>query len=74
MEGLWSEQERIGVEHSLRLAVVGSPDTARRKLDTFLENTGADELIISTPVHDFKARLRSLDYFAELNSFMKKAA
>jgi luciferase family oxidoreductase group 1 len=67
MDGFWSEQERYGVDHSLRYAVVGSPQTARAKLERFLADTAADELIISAPIHDFKARLQSLTHFAELD-------
>ncbi|MDB5524616.1 MAG: oxidoreductase protein [Rhizobium sp.] len=74
MDGFWSEQERFGVDHSLRLAVVGSPATAEAKLTKFLTDTGADELIISTPIHDFGARLRSIEYFAGLGDVMQKAA
>ena len=65
--------EKFGVEHSLRYAVVGDPDTARTKLEAFLKETGADELIISMPVYDLEARLRSVRMFADLG-LMKAAA
>jgi luciferase family oxidoreductase group 1 len=73
MSSFWNVQERMGVEHSLRYAVVGSPETASAKLEKFLSDTRADELIISTPVHDFGARLRSIEYFAGLASFRPAA-
>jgi luciferase family oxidoreductase group 1 len=73
MDEFWSAQERVGVEHSLRYAVVGSPDKASARLESFLADTRADELIISTPIHDFDARLRSLEYFAGLTSFKPAA-
>ncbi|OLP44783.1 alkane 1-monooxygenase [Rhizobium oryziradicis] len=66
MDGLWSEMERFGVEHTLQHAVVGSPATAQAKVARFLKDTGADELIISTPIHDIDARLHSLKLFAGL--------
>ena len=66
MEGIWSEVERYGVEHTLRYAVVGAPATAKSRLEAFLEMTGADELIISMPIHSVEARLRSTEIFAEL--------
>ena len=74
MDGLWSESERIGVEHTLSYAVVGSPVTASAKLSKFLEATRADELIISTPIHDFGARLKSIEHFANLRAEMQQAA
>lgn len=66
MEGIWTEVERYGVEHTLRYAVVGAPATAKSRLEAFLEKTGADELIISMPIHSVEARLRSTEIFAEL--------
>jgi len=66
MEGIWNEVERYGVEHTLRYAVIGAPATARSRLNTFLEMTGADELIISMPIHSVEARLRSTEIFADL--------
>ena len=66
MEGIWNEVERYGVEHTLRYAVVGAAATAKSRLDAFLETTGADELIISMPIHSVEARLRSTEIFAEL--------
>ncbi|MDI7860575.1 LLM class flavin-dependent oxidoreductase [Rhizobiaceae bacterium n13] len=69
MDGLWSDHERTMVEHTLRYAVVGSPQTAEARLQGFLKETGADELIISLPIHDMDARLRSVELFAALPSF-----
>jgi luciferase family oxidoreductase group 1 len=66
MDDFWSEIERIGVEHTLRYAIVGSPDTAARKLDALLAEVAPDEVIVSTPIHDLSARLRSVELFAGL--------
>jgi alkanesulfonate monooxygenase SsuD/methylene tetrahydromethanopterin reductase-like flavin-dependent oxidoreductase (luciferase family) len=73
MNGLWSDMERINVEHTLRFAAVGSLKTVGEKLDDFLGETGADELIVSMPIHDVETRLRSVELFAEL-PLMQKAA
>jgi luciferase family oxidoreductase group 1 len=74
MESFWSPMEKLNVEHTLRYAVVGSPETAEATLTTFLKQTGADELIISMPIHDIEARLKSVELFAGLRSFMRVAA
>ncbi len=66
MNETWSEMERISVEHTLRYAAVGSPATIEAKLHGFLKETGADELIVSIPVHDIDARLSSVELFASL--------
>jgi luciferase family oxidoreductase group 1 len=70
MDGLWSEMERFGVEHTLQHALVGAPSTVKGKLDRFLKDTGADELIISSPIHDVEARIHSIKLLAELRAQM----
>ncbi|MBP1848839.1 LLM class flavin-dependent oxidoreductase [Rhizobium halophytocola] len=73
MEGFWHDMEKMTVEHTLRYAVVGSPETAAPKLDRFLEDTKADELIISMPIHDVEARLHSVELFAGLDAMQRVA-
>lgn len=73
MEGVWTDVERIGVEHTLRYAVVGSAETASEKLEGFLKATAADELIISMPIHDIDARLRSVEIFSGFANLMRAA-
>ena len=64
MDGFWNEQERIMVEHTLQYAVVGGPEKIERRIADFLALTRADELIVSMPVHDMEARVKSLRLFA----------
>jgi luciferase family oxidoreductase group 1 len=66
MDGLWSPAEEAGVESFLRYAFVGSPSTVATGLSNFLNETGADELIITTRVYDMDARLRSFELLAEV--------
>lgn len=58
--------ERVMIDHMLRYAMVGSKDTLRPRLKSFLEQTQADELIVSMPIHDIEARLHSLELFADV--------
>jgi luciferase family oxidoreductase group 1 len=74
MDAFWSPMEKMNVEHTLRYAVVGSPATAEVQLNEFLKETQADEVIISMPIHDIEARLKSVELFAGLGNFMRAAA
>ncbi|SCX25391.1 LLM class flavin-dependent oxidoreductase [Agrobacterium rosae] len=74
MDSHWSDMERMTVDHTLRYAVVGSHATVERKLAEFLSDTGADELIVSMPVHDIEKRLRSVEVFAEVRGGLRLAA
>jgi luciferase family oxidoreductase group 1 len=53
------------LSHILRYAVVGSTDTVAQKLNQFIQATEADELIVSIPIHNIQARLKSADMLAQ---------
>ena len=74
MDGFWSEMEKMTVEHTLQFAMVGSPEKAAPKLERFLADTMADELIISMPIHDVEARLHSVELFAGLQQMRRAEA
>ncbi len=61
LEGSWTEDERAGVESFMRLAIIGGPDTVRRKLDVLIAQTQPDELIVNAMIHDHAARLHSYE-------------
>ncbi|HEX7316828.1 MAG TPA: LLM class flavin-dependent oxidoreductase [Pyrinomonadaceae bacterium] len=64
LEGVASELELAGVEHALRYTVVGSPENVRAGLEAFAELTRADELMLTSQIHDHAARLRSFEIVA----------
>ena len=70
MEGRWSPAEKAGVERALAYSAVGSPDTVRRRLKTFLDATRADEVIVTGQIFDHAARLRSFEIVADVRSSM----
>lgn len=59
MDDLWSPAEKVMVERALECSVVGSPETVARGLKALADRTAADELILSGPIFDHEARLRS---------------
>jgi luciferase family oxidoreductase group 1 len=65
MDGVWTPMEKAQVDHALSCAVVGSPETVREGLASFIARTGADELIITAQVFDHEARKRSYTIVAE---------
>ena len=44
-----------------RVSFVGCPETIRPQVDAFMADTGADELIVVSHIHDHQARLRSFE-------------
>lgn len=45
----------------LSASAIGSPATARRQMDDFIERTQADELIVTAQIYDHQARLKSYE-------------
>ena len=74
MSAFWNEQERIMVEHTLQYAVVGGPHAIKARIAEFLDLTKADELIVSMPIYDMEARLKSVRLFAEAQQSLALAA
>jgi luciferase family oxidoreductase group 1 len=53
--------ERAAMEEMLACSVVGDRDAVARGLAAFVERTGADELMIATPLFDHAARGKTLE-------------
>ena len=68
MDGLWSDNEQIFVDHAMTYAVVGGPETIKTKLNRFIDQTDADEVIVSMPIFDMDARLKSVRLFADASN------
>jgi len=66
LEQLWNAHERAAIEHRTKYAVVGSPEIVRQRFREILEETGADELIVTAQIFDHTARLRSFEIGAEI--------
>jgi luciferase family oxidoreductase group 1 len=64
MDGRWSDAEREGLDHALSLAIIGSPETVRRRLGAMIAQTGADEIIMTSQIYDHAARVRSYEIVA----------
>ena len=68
MDEIWSPYERASLEKTLdpRSTIVGSPETVKRKLESFINETKASELIISSTIFNQEDRLRSYEIVAEM--------
>jgi luciferase family oxidoreductase group 1 len=66
IDGFAPPHERAGVDHALRYAIVGGPDTVKRGLEALLDETRADELIVTAQIFDQVARRRSFEIVASV--------
>jgi luciferase family oxidoreductase group 1 len=56
---------RLMLDHVLSCSAIGSPETVARSIAAFVERTGADELMITSQIHDHGSRLRSFEIAAQ---------
>jgi luciferase family oxidoreductase group 1 len=66
IETFWSHSERVQVGRMLACSFVGSRDTVRAGLESFIEQTGADELMVASAIFDHGARVRSYELLDEV--------
>ena len=66
IERWWNSRERDGVSHALSVSAVGAPESVERSLASILDQTRADELILTGQIYDHAARLRSFELAAHV--------
>jgi alkanesulfonate monooxygenase SsuD/methylene tetrahydromethanopterin reductase-like flavin-dependent oxidoreductase (luciferase family) len=63
---LWSAEEQAAVKQMFYYSFVGSNETLAKELTSFAEDTGVNEVMITTHVFDVNAKIRSLELTASL--------
>ena len=58
--------ERSMLDQALSCSVAGAPDTVESEIAAFIEKTGADEIMITSNIHDHDKRLHSFELVAEM--------
>ncbi|PKG23772.1 LLM class flavin-dependent oxidoreductase [Niallia nealsonii] len=66
MDELWSIHEQAIVDQQLKASIVGTPEQVKEKLQKFLAETDADEMIVNTQVFNHEDRLESYRLLKEL--------
>ena len=72
--GRLSDVERLGAGHVLRYSAVGSPETVRRWLESFVGLTKVDEVMVTAMIYDHAARLRSFEIVAGVRDALNAEA
>lgn len=66
MEGLWNEQEKAAVLQMMKYSFIGSPATVQTSLQSFLYETGVDEIMVAAHLYDIEAKIHSYELLSEL--------
>jgi luciferase family oxidoreductase group 1 len=72
MDAIWNAQEKALVNSRTGGSIIGSKETVKRKLEQFLDETKADEIMVNAMIFDQTKRLRSYEIVAELFSDKQK--
>jgi alkanesulfonate monooxygenase SsuD/methylene tetrahydromethanopterin reductase-like flavin-dependent oxidoreductase (luciferase family) len=67
-------QERVLLQQVLTCSAIGPPEIVRDALRSFVERTGADELIIASMIYDHSARVHSYEIAAQVMTDMQAPA
>ncbi|MDQ2977398.1 MAG: hypothetical protein M3R69_18550 [Acidobacteriota bacterium] len=66
IEDYWTPPEKHQASRMLEHSIVGSPETVRKDLESFVALAKADELMVVTSIHDHAARIRSYEIVADI--------
>jgi luciferase family oxidoreductase group 1 len=66
MDAIWTPEEKAMVNARLGGSIIGDRETVRSELESFVERTAADELMINAIIYDHAARLRSYEIVADI--------
>jgi luciferase family oxidoreductase group 1 len=74
IESYWSPHEKAQAMNMLSRSFVGSPKTVQGGLETFIAETGADEVMVAAAIYDHSKRLRSYEILSDVHKAMKTEA
>lgn len=66
MEGIWTGREEAGVRQMLSYAFIGNIETIEPSLQSFVDRTGVDEIMVTTHLFDAAKKIRSLELTASM--------
>lgn len=66
MDDLWSVPEQAAVQQMMRYSFIGSAASVQSELQSFLNTTGVDEIMIAAHIYDLEAKKRSFELIAPL--------
>ena len=69
MDGIWSEPERAAIHQMMKYAFVGNASNVKEELQSFLNTTEVNEIMITSHIYDLKKKMQCLELLAPL---MKK--
>lgn len=64
MEELWNDAEKAALHHMTQYAFIGSSETIKKELQSFLKTTAVSEIMITSHIHSLEAKMRCYELVA----------
>lgn len=65
-EGLFDYTEEVALQQMIQYSFIGGPEKVRNELQGFIDKSGVDEIMVTSPIYDPQARLHSYEILAKL--------
>ncbi|MFT3909335.1 MAG: LLM class flavin-dependent oxidoreductase [Ferruginibacter sp.] len=65
MSNRWTEEQAAAVQHMLSYAFIGSEANITKRMKSFLQQTGVNEIMATSHIFDHEERLRSYEIFSK---------
>ena len=66
MEGIWDDMQEEAVKQMLAVSFIGSSQSVKKDLISFLDQTGVDEIMATSHIYDHNARLYSYQLLVDI--------
>jgi luciferase family oxidoreductase group 1 len=66
MDEIWTDREKFGVQQMTAYSFLGNIETIKTSLQSFVDETGVDEIMIASHLYDSDVKMRSLELIASL--------
>ena len=66
MNTVWNLREKMAVEQMLTYSFIGSKETIKEEIAAFVDETGANEIMIASYIYDHAERVKSHRLFADI--------
>ena len=66
IESLMTDYERMALKDKLKSSIIGTPEVIKERLQAFLDETQADEIIVNSQIFDHQDRLHSYDLLSSI--------
>ncbi len=66
MDSIWGVQEKAAAKQMLKYSFIGGPQKIKTEMQSFLQSSGVDEIMVTSHIYDHTARLKSYSLLAEI--------